>query len=144
MSERLIGWHVDRNPSTTNLKNRAIYASMIAVVLIVSFFLNPARIPFSICLFHRLTGLGCPTCGLSRSFYAISHFHLQEAFAFHWMGPIVYFAFLILFFKFSFETTARRTIQVRIGSLMMRIAIIVFLALWFGCWVVRLFGEMSG
>jgi Protein of unknown function (DUF2752) len=40
----------------------------------VVFFFNPATHHFyPVCLFHKLTGLNCPGCGATRSFYALLH-----------------------------------------------------------------------
>jgi hypothetical protein len=40
----------------------------------VIFFLNPATHHFyPVCQFHRLTGLNCPGCGMTRAFYALLH-----------------------------------------------------------------------
>ena len=40
-----------------------------------------------LCVFHRLTGLPCPTCGLTRSWSALLHGHLAEALQYHLLGP---------------------------------------------------------
>ena len=38
------------------------------------FFLNPATHQFyPVCQFHRLTGLNCPGCGMTRALYALLH-----------------------------------------------------------------------
>lgn len=38
------------------------------------FFLNPATHHFyPVCQFHRLTGLNCPGCGMTRAVYALLH-----------------------------------------------------------------------
>ena len=44
-----------------------------------------------ICLFHRLTGLECPLCGMTRAFYAISHGHFVQALHFNILSLAVYF-----------------------------------------------------
>lgn len=40
-----------------------------------------------VCQVRRLTGLACPSCGLTRSFCAMSHGRFVEAFAWHPLGP---------------------------------------------------------
>lgn len=40
----------------------------------VVFFFNPATYAFyPVCQFHRLTGLNCPGCGMTRALYALLH-----------------------------------------------------------------------
>ncbi len=46
-----------------------------------------------VCLFHALTGLPCPGCGLTRAFSSLLHGQVQAAFAYH---PFVFF-FLPMF-----------------------------------------------
>jgi len=85
----------------------AIAAGLLAVVFLAS-FLDMARwradwLPAvgdgegsTLCLLRQLTGLPCPTCGLTRAFCSISHGGFAEAVAFHPMGPLVYAIFLAL------------------------------------------------
>ena len=40
------------------------------------------RMPLPYCLFNRLTGLPCPTCGITRAFFALSQGHLWTALSF--------------------------------------------------------------
>ena len=42
-----------------------------------------------LCLFHRLTGLDCPTCGLTRSIAAAARLDLGAAWRFHPFGPFL-------------------------------------------------------
>jgi hypothetical protein len=41
------------------------------------------------CLFHKLTGLDCPGCGMTRGTYALLHGRFAEAFAFNPVGMIL-------------------------------------------------------
>lgn len=41
-----------------------------------------------LCPFRRLTGLPCPTCGLTRSWIAALHGRLGESVALHPLGPL--------------------------------------------------------
>lgn len=41
------------------------------------------------CLFHRLTGLECAGCGMTRAVYAALHGHVAEAFRFNPLGMVL-------------------------------------------------------
>jgi hypothetical protein len=44
------------------------------------FFFNPSTHGFyPVCLFHSLTGLNCPGCGMTRALYALLHGNLRLA-----------------------------------------------------------------
>lgn len=51
------------------------------------------------CPFKLVTGIQCPTCGLTRSFSLIANGKLRNAFDVHRLGP---FLFLILLVRLSF------------------------------------------
>lgn len=42
------------------------------------------------CLMKQLLGHGCPTCGLTRAFMALSHGRLSDAAAYNLASPVVY------------------------------------------------------
>ena len=48
-------------------------ATFLGIAAVV-FFFNPATHKFyPVCQFHRLTGLNCPGCGMTRALYALLH-----------------------------------------------------------------------
>jgi Protein of unknown function (DUF2752) len=49
-----------------------------------------------LCPFRRMTGLPCPTCGLTRSWNAMAHFRPSAAFAEHPFGPLSFCAALLV------------------------------------------------
>ena len=55
----------------------AVTAAGIAATV---FFFNPSSHGFyPVCQFHRLTGLNCPGCGMTRALYALLHGHFSTA-----------------------------------------------------------------
>ncbi len=55
------------------------------------------RMPLPFCLFNRLTGLPCPTCGITRAFFALSRGHLWTALSFQPLIIILTLISMILF-----------------------------------------------
>ena len=54
-----------------------------------------------LCTFRRLTGYGCPGCGLTRSFVFLAHGQVVEAFRMNVFGP---FAFGYVLFQVPWRT----------------------------------------
>ena len=118
-----------------NILPKTIFLSILILGFLLSIFWNPEKVNLLPCYFHKITGFSCPTCGLTRSFHAVSHLHLQEAFQLHLMGPVIYFALVFLFLKFSFEIVTRKQIQIKVNPLLSKIALFVFSKLPF-IWVI--------
>lgn len=58
--------------------------------LALSVFLPTRGLGIDICLMHRLTGLPCPGCGLTRSITSMTHGELSQAAAYHPFGPLIW------------------------------------------------------
>ena len=57
-----------------------ILAVVVLGILAAVFFFNPATHRFyPACQFHRLTGLNCPGCGMTRALYALLHGNFSVA-----------------------------------------------------------------
>lgn len=51
-----------------------ILAATVVTIAVTVFFFNPSTYPlYPVCQFHRLTGLNCPGCGMTRAAYALLH-----------------------------------------------------------------------
>ncbi|OFW56108.1 MAG: hypothetical protein A2W01_09610 [Candidatus Solincola sediminis] len=46
----------------------------------------------TVCLFHRITGVPCLLCGMTRSMAAMAGGRLVDAFRFHFLGPPLFLA----------------------------------------------------
>lgn len=72
-------------------------AGVAAVALAASFLLAPADLPrLDLCVLHRLTGLPCAGCGMTRAFCAISHGDFTGAWEFNPFGFVFYAAFVFI------------------------------------------------
>lgn len=88
------------------------------------------------CVFRELTGVPCPACGLTRSVCETAHGRLAEAFAYHYLGPLVYLAaWIILVWGLTAAATGKEGPGYWLGHpLVWKILLGVFL----GAWIVRL------
>jgi len=116
---------------------------ILAIGLVGSFLLDPEKNSFLTCFFHNKTGLSCPTCGLSRSFYSLSHLDLFNSFQFHLMGPILFFALLLLLLKWTFEIIFKREVQINIKPKLKKYTIFLFMFIWFTFFIIRLTNELN-
>jgi hypothetical protein len=138
----MIRLQLNKSLSQDNILPKAIFVFIILSGLLLSIFLNPEKVNLLPCYFHKLTGYSCPTCGLTRSFFAISHLHFQEALKLHIMGPVIYIALLFLVLKFLFEIVTRKEIQIKVNRVLKKIVLFILLNLWVGFWLVRFLNEL--
>src|SRR6476619_4241636 len=69
------------------------------------------RLPFLGCPIRHLTGIPCPTCGMTRSFMAIAQGNWSQAFAHHLFGPVLFVVLAIAVFHLSIELIVGRRIS---------------------------------
>jgi hypothetical protein len=67
----------------------------VAAILVAGAFSLPRgvlRDAPTLCPFRRVTGLPCPTCGLTRSWQAAAHLRLRDSLAYHPLGAATFVA----------------------------------------------------
>jgi hypothetical protein len=63
-----------------------ILGLLAAAGLVLTRFLDPERLGFTICMMKAATGLPCPTCGGTRALHHLAHLDLARAWS---MNPLV-------------------------------------------------------
>jgi hypothetical protein len=129
-------------PIPTKIINNALYALGLLTILFLSMFINPEKANFLTCYFQELTGHPCPTCGLSHSFYAVSHLHLLDSFKFHLMGPIIFIIMLFLFLKSFLEIVIKKEIRIGFNPKITKITLIIFSCSWLSFWIIRFVNDL--
>jgi hypothetical protein len=71
-------------------RSKAWQAAVIAALLGAAALTDPTHpLPFEVCVFHWLTGLPCPTCGMTRAVCHAVHGHWAQSVAWHPAGLIL-------------------------------------------------------
>jgi len=125
----------------------AIVAAALAAVFIASFAridrLRLARWPLtgdgtpSICLLKRLTGVPCPTCGMTRSFCCLGRGEVVEAVRFHPLGPVLYALLAVVMVRSAVIAVSGRRWLEQTARLFIR-SILLLVSVGFILWIVRL------
>lgn len=110
-----------------------VTAVILGGMLLSSRLLEPSRF-VNVCLFKRVTGLPCMTCGLTRAFHAISAGDLREAVAYHPLSPFFYGLTLFHFLVASLRLLGWKCRVPRTHSAM----VYATLGMLFVFWVLRL------
>ena len=76
----------------------------------------------NLCLFHTLTGLECPGCGMTRAFHAISHGDFAAAINYNIFAPVVYLCFMLILLSDIASLTMGRRILLRIPEKMKQVS----------------------
>ncbi len=119
-------------------RNKAVFSLALLLVLVYPFLLNPFQENIVPCFFKETIGADCPTCGLSRSIYEFSRFHLAEAFSFHLLGPFFYVGSLVFFLKLAIEWLTKKEIKLNISSGALKLGMFFAAGLWIIFWLNKL------
>lgn len=90
------------------------------------------------CLFHRVTGIPCLLCGMTRSLSATAHGRLDEAFRLHLLGPPAFVLVAALTLVLGLELILSRPLLPRPGKRSRRILGWGVLGLLVAAWAARL------
>jgi hypothetical protein len=95
-----------------------------------------------LCIFHAVTNLDCPGCGMARSFIALVHLDFVRAFSFNWAGPLVFvlLAFHLSVRLWSLINPAQAEAILRSKLLESYLKFVVFALLF--AWAVRIFRQL--
>jgi hypothetical protein len=98
-----------------------------------------------LCSFRRMTGLDCAGCGLTRSFIAIGHGQLADAWQYHPAGLLLYAiaAFQIPWRSVQLWRLARGRHEIILGKWVNGLYYLLAILL-LGVWIFRLWGRVVG
>jgi hypothetical protein len=96
----------------------------------------------TLCLLKRLTGLPCPTCGMTRSFCAVSRGEFAAAFQYHLLGPVLYAMLALVMIRSAAAAAWGRGLFARTARLLLW-SVPVLLVAAAVIWAVRLWGMFA-
>jgi hypothetical protein len=82
----------------------------------------------SLCLFHHLSGLPCPGCGMTRSLVCCAHGAWADAIAFHPLGPLVFAGLVIV--ALARLTRPQNRLPARGAEAVMTVGVALLLVVW--------------
>lgn len=114
-------------------------ATVLAALLVGARLVNPGRpLPFDVCLFKHVTGLPCPTCGMTRALcYAVRGDWAQSV-ACHPLGPLVALALVAWMCWSAAEAFRGRPMLDSFGGRLGNALLVGGFALSLVTWIVRL------
>lgn len=90
------------------------------------------------CVFYKVTGLPCLTCGLTRSFAFTAHGRFSDAFGMHLLGPILFMGVAAFTAYLSASLLTGRRIRIHVSPRARRIVFWCFLGILLACWVLKI------
>jgi hypothetical protein len=94
---------------TIDRRYRSLGVSLSASAVIgLSLVLSGPPLPFPGCLFRVITGLPCPSCGLTHAFIALGHGRVSEAFLDNIMSPLLFVTLIGILGVSVYESLAGR------------------------------------
>jgi hypothetical protein len=113
-----------------------------ALVLLSGAFLLPASrpLPIDLCLWHRVTGLSCLTCGLTRATCLFARGLWWDSLAMHAAGWLLLSGLAVVAAWMGAEAAAGRDLGVRIKARLVAVSLWAGLGLSLVTWLVRLAG----
>src|ERR1041384_7143772 len=100
-----------------------IFITAAGAVLLLYFFVEPKNGNLPKCIFHQVTGLYCPGCGVQRSFHALLNGHLLKAMDYNLM--FILFLPMIIYFLFIFVTGKKKSASSFIYKTNFSLAIVI-------------------
>lgn len=139
---QIISFALNRKPGRRYFWLKGILVFTLLIFIAGLFFLKPQNLGLPACQFKSLTGYSCPSCGLTRSLFAISHLRFWDSLQLHPMGIVFYFFIFVLLLKFSLEFITATRIEVKINPRLLKYGMLFLAGVWLVFWLLRLLNEM--
>jgi putative Mn2+ efflux pump MntP len=114
----------------------------LGMIMLIPHITSLEILPLPECTFRSLTGYDCPSCGLTRSFYAITHGLIRDSLKYHFAGTLAYIGVLFFFIKFTIEVITGWEIRVILPKRLNKILLLILCLSWLLFWGARIVSEI--
>ena len=90
---------------------KALILISLPMFVLAARFLPWHKLP-SMCMFYHLTGLPCPSCGMTRSVISLTHLRFREAVSLNPLGPLFVGMFVLWWALSVYQMAAGRQVCV--------------------------------
>jgi hypothetical protein len=135
-----------RAPFFAGRRRSAILIAVVGAMLAISVVHEPTTVPFTPCLVKNVTGLPCPSCGMTRAFHALATGHLHDAVHFNIASPAVFAAAWVILVLALADLLLRPGLLDRVWARTRRPLVWAVVAAMSAAWTVNLarhFGERT-
>lgn len=120
---------------------KIIIIIIFGIMIIIPYVYTTDKIPLPECAFKSITAHSCPTCGISRSYFAMAHGEIFESLNYNFMGTLLYMASIAVIFMQIVYLIRGKEIRIKFETRVIKVIIFVTLCSWITFWIVRLFTE---
>ena len=120
---------------------KKIIIIIFGIMIIIPYVYTTDKIPLPECAFKSITTHSCPTCGISRSYFAIAHGEFFESLNYNFMGTLLYMVSIAVIFGQIIYLIRGKEIRIKFKTWVIKVVILVTLCSWITFWIVRLFKE---
>ena len=120
---------------------KIIIIIIFGIMIIIPYVYTTDKIPLPECAFKSITAHSCPTCGISRSYFAMAHGEILESLNYNFMGTLLYMASIAVIFMQIVYLIRGKEIRIKFKTRVIKVIILVTLCSWITFWIVRLFTE---
>ena len=111
----------------TRLKKVLLIYLVLLIIFIAYYILNKTTGFYIPCIFHEITGLDCPGCGITRCLFDLVNLRIKDAFL---VNPLVfiYLPFIIVYFLYKsylYIYNKKDKILVKIPNYVMYIILVI-------------------